>query len=164
MRGESMQTSLALLHDKLFPLPLRERVRVRGVDPLPSRKKLPDFVAFRYTMPKHQGLGLRWSVLTPLVIFCVFVAASIALAGPLDSPGAQKSLVCSACHGFGGNAPAGAMPKLAGMNANYFKKAIKDYSEGKRPSPEMEPYSKYVLQFGVDEVAEYFAGQKSQPI
>ena len=52
------------------------------------------------------------------------------------------------------------MPVLAGMNANYFKKAIKDYAEGKRPSPEMEPYSKYVLQFGVDEIADYFASQK----
>jgi cytochrome c553 len=66
-------------------------------------------------------------------------------AGPLDSPGAQKSLVCSACHGFAGNAPGNAMPILAGMNTNYFKKAIKDYAEGKRPSPEMEPYSKYVM-------------------
>ena len=84
-------------------------------------------------------------------------------AGPLDSPGAQKSLVCSACHGFAGNAPGNAMPILAGMNANYFKKAIKDYAEGKRPSPEMEPYSKYVMQFGVDEIADYFAAQKKLP-
>jgi cytochrome c553 len=79
---------------------------------------------------------------------------------PLDSAGAQKSLVCSACHGFAGNTPGQHMPVLAGMNANYFKKAIKDYAEGKRSSPEMEPYSKYVLQFGLDEIADYFASQK----
>jgi cytochrome c553 len=84
-------------------------------------------------------------------------------AGPLDSPGAQKSLVCSACHGFAGNAPGNTVPIIAGMNANYFKKAIKDYAEGKRPSPEMEPYSKYVLQFGLDEIADYFAVQKKTP-
>ena len=88
----------------------------------------------------------------------IFTAA--AGAGPLDSPGAQKSLVCSACHGFAGNTPGQHMPVLAGMNANYFKKAIKDYAEGKRSSPEMEPYSKYVLQFGLDEIADYFASQK----
>lgn len=81
-------------------------------------------------------------------------------AGPLDSAGAQKALVCSACHGFAGNAPGKHVPILAGMNANYFKKAIKDYAEGKRTSPEMEPYSKYVLQFGLDEIADYFASQK----
>jgi cytochrome c553 len=91
------------------------------------------------------------------------LAAHRVEAGPLDSPGAQKSLVCSACHGFAGNAPGNAMPILAGMNANYFKKAIKDYAEGKRPSPEMEPYSKYVMQFGLDEIADYFGAQKKPP-
>ena len=49
------------------------------------------------------------------------------------------------------------------MPPSYFKKAIKDYAEGKRPSPEMEPYSKYVLQIGLDEVADYFAVQRKQP-
>jgi cytochrome c553 len=49
------------------------------------------------------------------------------------------------------------------MAPNYFKKAIKDYAEGKRPSPEMEPYSKYVMQAGLDEIAAYFAEQKKQP-
>jgi cytochrome c553 len=95
----------------------------------------------------------------------VFLAASnVNAASPLDSPGAQKSMVCSACHGFGGNSPGNHVPVIAGMNANYFKKAIKDYAEGKRPSPEMEPYAKYVLQSGADEIADYFAGQKKRPL
>ena len=93
-----------------------------------------------------------------LLAFSLLIGA--AHAGPLDSAGAQKSLVCSACHGFAGNTPGQHVPVLAGMNANYFKKAIKDYAEGKRPSPEMEPYSKYVLQFGLDEIADFFASQK----
>ena len=29
--------------------------------------------------------------------------------------------------------PGNTMPILAGMNAHYFKKAIKDYADGKRP-------------------------------
>lgn len=93
-------------------------------------------------------------------VFAVALTALPSAAGPLDSPGAQKALVCSACHGFAGNAPGNHVPMLAGMNANYFKKAIKDYAEGKRTSPEMEPYAKYVVQFGLDEIAEYFASQK----
>ena len=84
-------------------------------------------------------------------------------AGPLDSPGASKALVCSACHGFGGDSPGNTVPILAGMSPAYFKKAIKDYAEGNRPSPEMEPYSKYVLQAGLDEITAYFAEQKEQP-
>jgi cytochrome c553 len=92
------------------------------------------------------------------LIFAPFNAA----AGPLDTPGAQKALVCSACHGFAGNSPGNTVPIIAGMAPNYFKKAIKDYAEGRRPSPEMEPYSKYVLQAGIDEIADYFALQTRQ--
>jgi cytochrome c553 len=105
---------------------------------------------------------MRKSLIYSLAFAAVLIACS-AGAGPLDSPGAAKSLVCSACHGAGGNSPGATVPIIAGMAPAYFKKAIKDYSEGKRPSPEMEPYSKYVLQHGVDEIAAYFAEQKKQP-
>jgi cytochrome c553 len=105
-----------------------------------------------------------------LFIVLFLILATLALtpfkvaAGSLDSPGAQKALVCSACHGPAGNSPGNTMPIIAGMAPSYFKKAIKDYAEGRRPSPEMEPYSKYVLQVGIDEVADYFATQTKQPV
>ena len=101
-------------------------------------------------------------VTSALILTTVAFAPLDAAAGPLDSPGAQKSMVCSACHGFAGNSPGNTIPIIAGMPPSYFKKAIKDYAEGKRPSPEMEPYSKYVLQVGIDEVADYFAVQPKQ--
>ena len=100
-----------------------------------------------------------WFVVTALVLM---LSASNGVAGPLDSPGAAKALVCSACHGFGGNSPGNTVPIIAGMAPNCFKKAINDYAENKRPSPEMEPYSKYVMQAGLDEIAAYFAEQKRQ--
>jgi len=81
-------------------------------------------------------------------------------AAPLDSPGAQKSMICSACHGFGGNPPSRTIPTLAGMDQTQFKQQIRAFAEGKRQSPEMEPYAKYVLEFGLDEIADYFAAQK----
>jgi cytochrome c553 len=93
----------------------------------------------------------------------VVLFASAAAAGPLDSSGAQKALVCSACHGFAGNSPGDTVPVLAAMAPSYFKKAINDYASGKRPSPEMEPYSKYVLQSGLDAIADYFAIQRRNP-
>lgn len=96
------------------------------------------------------------------LIFVVVVAGG-AHAGPFDAPGATKALSCSACHGFAGNSPSDTMPILAGMSPAFFKKAIEDYAAGKRPSPEMEPYAKMVLQFGLDDVAAYFASQKRQP-
>jgi len=93
----------------------------------------------------------------------LIVGYGSANAGPLDTPGATKALACSACHGFGGNSPGDTMPILAGMLPAYFKKAIQDYAEGKRPSPEMEPFSKMVIQFGLDDIAQYFASQRRQP-
>jgi cytochrome c553 len=93
----------------------------------------------------------------------ILVFAPASLAGPLDSPGARKAMVCSACHGFAGNPPSKTVPPLAGMDQSQFKQAINAYAEGKRQSPEMEPYSKYVLEFGLDEIAGYFAAQKRAP-
>jgi cytochrome c553 len=90
----------------------------------------------------------------------VLALAGPAMAGPLDMAGAPQAMVCSACHGFGGQSRSNTMPILAGIPPWYFKKAIQDYAAGKRPSPEMEPYSKQVVQFGVDDVAAYFAAQK----
>jgi cytochrome c553 len=95
-------------------------------------------------------------------IFGQILLVDNAAAGPLDTPGAAKVLVCSACHGFNGNSPGNSVPILAGMAPSYFKKAINEYAAGKRPSPEMEPYAKYVLHFGLEEIADYFAVQRKQ--
>jgi cytochrome c553 len=103
--------------------------------------------------------SLRLMLAIPLVL--IFATVKVE-AGPLDTPGASKALVCSACNGFNGNSPGSSVPSLAAMAPSYFKKAINDYAAGRRPSPEMEPYSKYVLQFGLDEIADYFAVQRKQ--
>ena len=93
----------------------------------------------------------------------LFLIATSAAAGPLDGPGAQKALLCSACYGFAGNSGGDTIPILAGIDAAYFKKAISDYAAGRRPSPEMEPYAKMVVHFGVDDVAAYFGSQPRRP-
>jgi cytochrome c553 len=89
--------------------------------------------------------------------------AGAAAAGPLDVPGAAKALACSACHGLGGQSPSSTIPIIAGIEPWYFKKAVEDYAAGRRPSPEMEPYAKYVQEAGVDDIAAYFASQSRQP-
>jgi cytochrome c553 len=96
-------------------------------------------------------------------LLLVLVLAGSAGAGPLDMPGAPQALVCSACHGFAGESRSNTMPILAGIAPWYFKKAIQDYAAGKRPSPEMEPYAKMVLQSGVDDITAYFAAQARTP-
>jgi cytochrome c553 len=96
------------------------------------------------------------------VVVALGLAAG-ASAGPLDHPGASKSLTCTACHGAGGNSASTSMPIIAGLDPAYFKKQMESYATGKRPSPEMEPYAKQVRELGVDDIAAYFAGQTRQP-
>jgi len=102
-------------------------------------------------------------VITSLLLLVAVAVAAPAAAGPLDTQGAAQALVCSACHGFAGQSRSNTMPILAGIAPWYFKKAISDYAAGKRPSPEMEPYAKQVMQIGVDDVAAYFAAQARTP-
>src|SRR2546428_9336826 len=93
----------------------------------------------------------------------VVLAGGPAAAGPPDAPGAAKALACSACHGLGGQSPSNTMPVIAGIAPWYFKKAIEDYAAGRRPSPETEPYAKYVVDAGLDDLASYFASQPRRP-
>jgi cytochrome c553 len=98
-----------------------------------------------------------------VVVVLLGAASGVAFAGAFDTPGAAKAITCSACHGAQGVSPSTAMPSLAGMWPVYFKKAITDFAEGKRPSAEMEPYAKMVMQMGVDDLATYFAAQPRTP-
>jgi cytochrome c553 len=105
-----------------------------------------------------------WSrLLLGVAVGALLLGTSTVLAGPLDGPGAQKALVCSACHGFGGNSRGDTVPILAGADAAYLKKALSDYAAGRRLSPEMEPYAKQALHFGVDDIVAYFTSQTRQP-
>ena len=101
---------------------------------------------------------MRALVIVAAVITAV-AAAAPAIAGPADTPGFTKAFSCSACHGGAGASRGDAVPVLAGMPVWYFKKAIDDYAAGRRPSPEMEPFSKMVRTLGVDDIAGYFAAQ-----
>jgi cytochrome c553 len=102
--------------------------------------------------------------LVPLVAAAVLgLVVAPAAAGPLDAPGAVKTLTCTACHGAAGNSKVDGVPTLAGMTPAYFKKAIEDYAVGRRPSPEMEPYAKAVKALGLDEIAGYYAAQTREP-
>jgi cytochrome c553 len=103
------------------------------------------------------------AVLGGAALAAIVGAAPAAFAGAADTPGFTKAYSCSACHGRAGASRADAVPVLAGIPAWYFKKAIEDYAAGRRPSPEMEPFSKMVTTLGVDDIAAYFAAQRREP-
>ena len=102
------------------------------------------------------------TVLAVALGLCWAVGAAPAAAADLDLEGFNKVFTCTACHGPGGNSRSDAMPIIAGIDADYFSKQIANYAAGRRLSPEMEPYAKYVVNVGVDEAAAYFARQKRE--
>ncbi|RLA36869.1 MAG: cytochrome c4 [Gammaproteobacteria bacterium] len=71
--------------------------------------------------------------------------------------------VCASCHGPDGNSINPIWPKLAGQGAAYIAKQIHDFKGGKRADPLMSGMAMAVPDAAVDEVAAYFAGQKTQP-
>ncbi|HUM15509.1 MAG TPA: c-type cytochrome [Candidatus Nitrosotalea sp.] len=115
---------------------------------------IPD--GLRRTLVMHLALAIVGGLVPALS----WIAAEAA--GPLDERGALKAVTCSACHGAAGNSRSEAMPIIAGLDQVYFKKQIEAYAAGKRPSPEMEPYAKQVLELGVDDVAIYFSSRPRQ--
>jgi cytochrome c553 len=71
--------------------------------------------------------------------------------------------VCAACHGEDGNSVAPTFPKLAGQNAVYLQKQLKDFLSGKRKNEAMDPF---LNSFGDGDTAAlgvHFAREKTSP-
>ncbi len=64
-------------------------------------------------------------IFTAVVSLSLFMAVS-ANAGDAAA-GKAKSAACGGCHGFDGNSPIPAYPKLAGQNEAYITKQVKDF-------------------------------------
>ena len=74
--------------------------------------------------------------------------------------GKAKSGVCAACHGADGNAPNPVWPNLAGQNAQYLVKQLKDFKSGARKNPLMSPQAMPLSDQDMENLAAYFSSQK----
>jgi cytochrome c553 len=77
--------------------------------------------------------------------------------------GGKKAEVCVPCHGPGGNSTAPAFPILAGQTARYIYLQLKDFKEGRRSEPQMDPFVKDLSRQDMFDLAAYFAAQKPRP-
>ena len=79
-------------------------------------------------------LGTTW--------FCATTLLALASAGAhgqdIDA-GARKAEVCFPCHGVNGNSTNHQFPILAGQTARYIYLELKDFKEGRRRDPSMDP-------------------------
>lgn len=78
--------------------------------------------------------------------------------------GKRKAEPCAACHGAGGNSATGQFPVLAGQTARYLYLQLKDFKEGRRSEPSMQPVLAKLSSKDMLDLAEYFAAQKPRPI
>jgi len=76
---------------------------------------------------------------------------------------AEKVDVCTACHGPNGNSASPQYPVLAGQNARYLYLQLKDFKEGRRHDPQMDPMAAPLTRDDMLALADYFSKQKQAP-
>jgi cytochrome c553 len=70
----------------------------------------------------------------------------------------RAQTVCAGCHGPEGISTSPLYPHIAGQQATYLAKAIRDYRDGKRSDPLMSPMAQGLSDAQVEDLAAYFAG------
>jgi cytochrome c553 len=96
-----------------------------------------------------------------LVLTAALPSAPSAFAAP-SLPGPHGGLVttCAACHGAAGEGSSpGAIPRLAGQNADYLAHALSMFKDGTRSSPVMQPVAHNLSDSDMRDLADYFAAQ-----
>ena len=75
----------------------------------------------------------------------------------------EKAQACVACHGAGGRSLVATTPILAGQTARYMYLQLRDFQEGRRSDPQMDPMVKDLSRDDMREIAAWFAAQKPAP-
>lgn len=81
------------------------------------------------------------------------------LAPAADAPEVVQT-VCAACHGPDGNSVAPTFPKLAGLQAEYLEKQLREFLSGKRKNELMDPSLPALKAANLGAVVAYYASQK----
>jgi len=90
-------------------------------------------------------------------------AASAQIAAPAQGGVADKAAVCAACHGPSGNSTNPQYPTLAAQNARYIYLQLKDFKEGRRHDPQMDPMAAPLERDDMLALADFFSKQKATP-
>lgn len=97
------------------------------------------------------------------------VAAAVALAACVGAQaqnveaGRKKAETCIACHGPNGNSTVPLYPIIAGQTARYLYLQLKDFKEGRRKEPSMDPFVAKLSREDMFDLAAFFASQRLRP-
>lgn len=108
----------------------------------------------------------RVAVAASLLAMLAMLAIAAGAARAADTDAAKKIVtekivteICQACHGMDGNSALPENPKLAGQNADYLAKALRDYKSGARKNPIMGSMASGLTAKDIDNLAAYYGGQ-----
>jgi len=102
-------------------------------------------------------------VLRTLIAATIAIASLSATHAQDVEAGRKKAEACTACHGVNGNSTVAQFPVLAGQTSRYLYLQLKDFKEGRRAEPQMEPFIKDLTRADMLDLAAYFAAQKPRP-
>lgn len=104
-----------------------------------------------------------------LAIIALFLFGATASAQNGDAAkGAELAATCAACHGQDGNSANAMWPKLAGQNAKYLIKQIKDFQAGAKDQSQgrydasMAPMVANLSEQDIADLSAYYAEQETQ--
>ncbi|MFT5806570.1 MAG: cytochrome c553 [Moritella dasanensis] len=114
----------------------------------------------------------KWNAMKSLVLsFAMLIGlmGSAQAAGDAAT-GEAISGTCTACHGADGNSPASIYPKLAGQNASYIVKQLKDFQlamqtggEKGRNNPVMMGMAAMLTEENMQDLAAFYSAQTMKP-
>jgi len=98
--------------------------------------------------------------LTVISLFMLVSGYSFAAGGD-PAKGKTLTQTCAACHSADGNSVSPIWPKLAGQHASYIVKQLNDFKEGRRVNAMMTPMVAPLSEQDMEDLAAYFASQKT---
>lgn len=97
------------------------------------------------------------------IIIALLLLAVTNVANAADiAAGKDKTGMCAGCHGANGNSISPEWPNLAGQNADYLAKQIKDYRDGNRKNAQMAPMVAALSDQDADNIAAYYASLEAK--
>jgi cytochrome c553 len=98
-----------------------------------------------------------------LAVVGLFIALATADARAQADAIKDKTQTCVACHGPNGNSTDPQYPILAGQTARYIFLELRDFKEGRRHDPQMDPMAANLTPDDMLALGDYFSKQTKEP-
>ena len=95
-----------------------------------------------------------------IVTMLIMSAVGTAMAAGNVEAGAEKAVVCAACHGQQGVSVNPEWPNLAGQGEQYILKQLQNFKSGERQDPVMMGQVATLTEEDMENLAAYFSAQE----